>query len=315
MGVKGLSVPPSTYRWLRDYLIEYGPINPYGFWQHLQEIGKRTIAAPGAHRLELLLAEQRRRMYLAPSYGSVRRLFWMLAQVGAIEFDREEPSKRGKPRRFYRLGDERWFVAGLQVYFWPETGLGGTRYRSYKARDKEPPIKALPEGVEIDEAPDFLVTSGAGPPLRPGAAPRRAPPIPVSPAPPEIPPPIAVSPMPPEIPAPERGGLPSVPPRGGPASGAERLEMDLHRLLPVVDILLSHPSVSGTESLCLDVRRLLGRVIDAEESATGSTKDRLGILLSKVEDANGFCDLARAAARQGNLIGYRTALNRVRGLL
>lgn len=149
MGIRGLSKPAQTIEWLHAYLATTGPINSYGFYQYVQSIGDA-----GMSKAKTEGDRQEAQAYLSVSYDSVRRLFWMLRQVGGIEFSHEEPSGRGQPRRYYRLADERWFFSGLQRVLWPSTGLGGTRYKSYIRSQRKPAEKRLPEGIEEVERPD-----------------------------------------------------------------------------------------------------------------------------------------------------------------
>ena len=150
MGVRGLPVPPQTITWLRDYLTEVGPINPYGFVRFLRTSAREvrsqmTPEIPSVVREDLEIRALG--FEAAASYPAIMRLFWMLRKVDAIAFDHSEPSGKFQPKNFYRLTDAAWFIPGLQNHFWPQTVLGGRRYRSFVERQIPPPFKNPPAEI------------------------------------------------------------------------------------------------------------------------------------------------------------------------
>ena len=110
MGKTGLHSQPNTITWLQLAFEEFGEINPYGFLMLLRQRADLVIVPIGGPQFPISEARGMRAAFLAPSYESIRRLFWMLNRVSAIEFTREEPSKHGKPRRFYKMVDQDWFI-------------------------------------------------------------------------------------------------------------------------------------------------------------------------------------------------------------
>lgn len=148
MGASGLPVAPATITWLRDFFEQQGLVNPYGFVQYAHARGRAILPEEEPSDVERLLAQIERKRWLAVSYDRVRVYFWMLRLVEAIEFDHEEPSQHGQPRRFYRMTKPEWFIPGLQTHFYPATALGAMRYRGGVQRRDPVQQPAPPEGEQ-----------------------------------------------------------------------------------------------------------------------------------------------------------------------
>ncbi len=93
---------------IRRYLLEQGEGHAYEFWKFWRVLKKRT------------------------SYQAVRRYFWILKEIGLIEFVRAEPARAPFKKRIYRIipgmeEDPRWRHPQIELY--PDTALG-RRYRT-----------------------------------------------------------------------------------------------------------------------------------------------------------------------------------------
>jgi len=146
MGKRGVFPPPSTVYWLRDYMIERGEANPYGFFKYCKEQSEahrraaELIPDPFLAKEEMVLSKR----WGAVSYNSTRKLFYLLHRIGLIELVRTEPPNRGgRDKRFYRIAPskERLFQGGLQRVLWPNSYWGGRRYK--KKKGEVPPEKVL----------------------------------------------------------------------------------------------------------------------------------------------------------------------------
>lgn len=101
---------------IREYLQTMDEGNPYGFYKLWRQVKKRT------------------------SYQSVRRYFWILEELGLIEFVRAEPSKAPFRKRMYHIvsgmeDDPRWYHPQSELY--PDTALG-RRHREMVERGLKP---------------------------------------------------------------------------------------------------------------------------------------------------------------------------------
>lgn len=96
---------------IREFLLQVGLAGPYDFYKEFRELKPTT------------------------SYASVRRYFWILKQLGLIEFVRTAPSTAGFPRRLYRIvlgreDDPRWEFP--QIALFPTSGFGGRKGKRYR---------------------------------------------------------------------------------------------------------------------------------------------------------------------------------------
>ena len=101
---------------IREYLLTVKEGHPYGFWKIWRQFKKRT------------------------SYQAVRRLFWILKEIGLIEPVRFETSKAPFKKHLYRIvpetaEDPRWFRPQTELY--PDTALG-RRYREMIEKGLKP---------------------------------------------------------------------------------------------------------------------------------------------------------------------------------
>lgn len=96
---------------IREFLLAVGEGYPYWFYRCFKKVKPTT------------------------SYQSVARYFYILRKLGLIEFVREEPSNSRFPRKYFRIvpgreDDPAWLHPQEELY--PETRIGGKRYRKYK---------------------------------------------------------------------------------------------------------------------------------------------------------------------------------------
>ena len=96
---------------IREFLLEVGTGGPYDFYKEFREMKPTT------------------------SYASVRRYFWILKELGLIEFVRTAPSAAGFPRRLYRIvpgmeDDPKWGYP--QIALFPTSGFGGRKGKRYR---------------------------------------------------------------------------------------------------------------------------------------------------------------------------------------
>jgi len=96
---------------IREFLLEARTGGSYDFYKEFRELKPTT------------------------SYASVRRYFWILKELGLIEFVRVAPSAAGFPRRLYRIvpgreDDPRWGYP--QIAMFPTSGFGGRRGKRYR---------------------------------------------------------------------------------------------------------------------------------------------------------------------------------------
>lgn len=106
---------------IREYLRTMGSGNPYGFYKLWRQVKKVT------------------------SYDSIRKTFWILKQLGLIEFAGYGHETKGFTKafrkRFYRITrgmkeDERWRSAQSELY--PDTGLGSKGYAKLAEKGLKP---------------------------------------------------------------------------------------------------------------------------------------------------------------------------------
>jgi hypothetical protein len=100
VGLTGLAI--------RDFLLETGEGSPNDVLRSLRKVKKKT------------------------SYDSVRRYFYILKRLGLVEPTRREMGRGAIPKQLYRIvpgkeNDDRW--AAPQAALYPDTRLGGTRYK------------------------------------------------------------------------------------------------------------------------------------------------------------------------------------------
>jgi hypothetical protein len=122
-----MAIRALTGQAIKEFLLEVGTGGPYDFYREFREMKPTT------------------------SYASVRRYFWILKELGLIEYVREAPSTAGFPRRLYRIvpgreDDPRWEFP--QIALFPTSGFGGRggkRYRKWveagKPRERLEQIK------------------------------------------------------------------------------------------------------------------------------------------------------------------------------
>ena len=93
---------------IRNFLLRVGRAGPYDFYREFRTVKPTT------------------------SYASIRKYFYILRELGLIEFVEEAPSAAGFPRRLYRIvpgmeEDPRWGAPQVELY--PATRFGKRRYR------------------------------------------------------------------------------------------------------------------------------------------------------------------------------------------
>ena len=93
---------------IRNFLRRVGRAGPYDFYREFRVVKPTT------------------------SYDSIRKYFYILRELGLIEFVEEAPSAAGFPRQLYRIipgmeEDPRWGAPQVELY--PATALGKRRYR------------------------------------------------------------------------------------------------------------------------------------------------------------------------------------------
>lgn len=103
---------------IRNFLLRVGSGGPYDFFREFRLVKETT------------------------SYASIRKYFYILRELGLIEFVEEAPSAGGFPRRLYRIvpgmeDDPRWGAPQVELY--PATKFGKRRYRKKIERGERIP--------------------------------------------------------------------------------------------------------------------------------------------------------------------------------
>ena len=116
----GFKRPVGTGEFIRDFLLRHGEAYPNQVYSAFRK-------------------EYKKERYVT-SYASFRKYFYILKELGLIEFLREEPSSKGGfSRRIYRItpgkeDSEKWLSPQVELY--PATALGASRYSKAKKRGK-----------------------------------------------------------------------------------------------------------------------------------------------------------------------------------
>jgi len=109
---------PLTGDAIREYLLRVGVGHPHGFYSEFKRMKPTT------------------------SYGSVRRYFYILREIGLVERVGTAPGRGRWPRSLYRIvpgmeDDPRWGRPQVELY--PSTRWGARRYARALAEGKVVP--------------------------------------------------------------------------------------------------------------------------------------------------------------------------------